>query len=188
MENESIESWEVLKTDYPLNHPWCKIRRDQIKFPNGLVDDYYLNELPEVVLVFPVTRERNVVFVRQYKHGAGKILLELPGGCFTPGKELPENAIRRELKEETGMVAEEWIALGKMYENPTKATNEVHLFLATGVEKIAEQKLDETENIEVVEYPLAEVMNMVEDGRICASTSLALTFRALARLKEMPFQ
>lgn len=180
--NQEEEKWQVLSTGYALDHPWCRVRVDQVRFPSGAVDDYYLVELPAVALVFPVTQDGNVLLVKQYKHGAGKDLLELPGGCFTPEKEGALAAAKRELQEETGGVSDSWTFLGKMFENPTKATNEIHLFLAQDVVQSSPQHLDLTENIEIVSRPLADIMPMVRSGEICASTSLALILHALDHL------
>lgn len=178
------KNWQILDSGYALDHPWCRVRVDKVMFPSGVVDDYYLVEFPCVVLIFPVTEEGEVIFVKQYKHGAGGFLLELPGGCFNPKEEEALGAAKRELQEETGGVAEKWTYLGMMYENPTKTTNEIHLFLAEGVQTTFEQKLDPTENIQLERRPLGEVMEMVRHGTICASTSLALTFKALDRLEK----
>lgn len=176
--------WQILESGYALDHPWCRVRVDKVLFPSGVVDDYYLVEFPCVVLIFPVTEEGEVIFVKQYKHGAGGFLLELPGGCFNPKEEEALAAAQRELREETGGVAEKWTYLGMMYENPTKTTNEIHLYLAEDVQTPFEQKLDPTENIQLVNRPLNEVMEMVRNGTICASTSLALAFKALDALQN----
>jgi len=118
-----MERWKTLKTDIVFDNEWCRVERDVVELPSGkIIDDYYVNIRPDVVLVFPVTADDKVIMVRQYKHGAKEILLEFPGGIIDPGGELPQIAARRELREETGYSSTNFEALNVVYDNPTKDT------------------------------------------------------------------
>ncbi len=145
----NFKKWHVLKSEMVINHRWCQVRQDEIKLPNGkIIDDFFVVIRPEIALVLPITIHQEIVFVRQYRHGAGEILLELPAGSFDAAKEDAETAAVRELKEETGYVSQKLTKLATLYDNPVKDTNKIHLFLAENVIKIGEQKLDITEDIE----------------------------------------
>ena len=181
---KKIEPWKTLKSELVFEHPWYKLRRDHVQLPGGQqLDDYFVSVRPHVVLVFPVTPDRQVIFVRQYKHAAGQILLELPGGVVDEGETSVLEAARRELLEETGYASDTVEPLLEVFDNPTKDTNSLSFFLARDVRKIAEQHLDETENIEVVPVPLHEVEGLVLRGEIRVSGSVALCLLALRRLQ-----
>ncbi len=61
-----------------LDNPWCRVRQDEIELPNGkILDDFFVIVRPEIALVLPITNNQEIVFVRQYRHGVGEILLEI---------------------------------------------------------------------------------------------------------------
>jgi 8-oxo-dGTP pyrophosphatase MutT (NUDIX family) len=179
-----IEPWKTLKSELVFDHQWYKLRRDHVELPSGQVlDDYFVSVRPHVVLTFPLTADDQVVFVRQYKHAAGQILLELPGGVVDEGETSTLGAAQRELREETGYDTDTPLEpLLEVIDNPTKDTNSISFFLARGVQLVAEQDLDETENIEVVLVPLTEVADRIMQGEIRVSGSVALCLLALRHL------
>jgi ADP-ribose pyrophosphatase len=148
------------------------------------MDDYFVRVGPEVVLVFPLTTEGKVILVRQYKHGAQEILLELPGGFFHAGEEDAATAALRELQEETGYVSDKITKLHTILDNPTKDTHRLHLFIAEEAHLTAAQSLDVSEDIEVVRIPLTDITEQVVQGNIRVSGSVALIFLALAHLQK----
>lgn len=163
-----------------LNHQWCKVRQDEIELPSGkVIDDYFVTIRPEVALILPITSNQEIILVRQYRHGAGKILLELPAGTFNPDEESPQTAAIRELKEETGYIADTVSSLGISYDNPVKDTNKINLFLAEKVKKSGEQQLDVTEEIEVVLIPIEAVLEKIATGEICVAGTVAAIFLGL---------
>ena len=176
------QKWKTLRTEMVLDHRWYKVRREEVQLPDGRVlDDYYVSVRPEVALVFPVTAAGEVIMVRQYKHGAREVLLELPGGVCDPD-EPPEEAARRELLEETGYAAGRLTHLATLHDDPTKNTNRFHLFLAEGVQPVGAQSLDDTENIRVERVLLGEMKKKVLNGEIKVANSVAITFLALEKL------
>ena len=163
---------------------WAKVRKDTVKLPNGLViDDYYVNVKPDVVLIFPVTKDNKVVMVRQYKHGANEILLEFPGGFFEAGGETAAEAAIRELKEETGYHSSKIEELGILYENPTKDNNRIHFFLIRDAVKKHDTEFDSTEDIETVEIPLEQLPEMIKNNTINVAGAIALYYKAITALK-----
>jgi len=180
-----IQKWKILKSQLAFNHYWCKVRQDEVELPNGkIIDDYFVIIKPDVALILPITTNQEIVFVRQYRHGVGEILLELPAGTFDPTKENPETAAIRELKEETGYIASKITKLATLYDNPVKDTNKLHLFLAENVIESGQQELDVTEEIEVVLIPLASVRDKITTGEICVSGSIAALFLGLNLLQQ----
>lgn len=179
-----IKAWKIISSELVFEHRWYKLRKDVVEIAEGkVIDDYFVSVRPEVVTVFPVTEEGEVVMVQQYKHGARQILLEFPGGVIEDNEDI-ELAARRELIEETGYEVEKFIPLNILVDNPTKDTNRIHTFLALGAKKVKEQELDDTENINVVKVPLEEVKQLIRRGEIKVAGSVALGFMALDYLKH----
>ncbi|MBO3271485.1 NUDIX hydrolase [Hymenobacter defluvii] len=179
---DKITPWKTLQSDIVFDHKWYTLRRDHVELPNGQVlDDYFVSVRPNVVLIFPLTADDEVLFVRQYKHAAAEILLELPGGVVDAHETEPLKAAARELVEETGY-AGDLTLLSEVIDNPTKDTNRIYFYLARNAHHVAEQHLDPTENIEVVRVPLAEIEGMVLRGEIKVSGSVALCLLALRTL------
>ncbi|MEA5516387.1 NUDIX hydrolase [Nodularia sp. UHCC 0506] len=180
-----LKKWHILKSEMVLNHRWCQVRKDAIQLPNGkIIDDFFVVVRPEIALILPITNHQEIVFVRQYRHGVGEILLELPAGSFDATKENAETAAIRELQEETGYVAQKVTKLATLYDNPVKDTNKIHLFLAENVTKMGEQKLDITEDIEVVLIPVELVLNKIINGEISVSGTVAALFLGLNLLNS----
>jgi 8-oxo-dGTP pyrophosphatase MutT (NUDIX family) len=125
--------------------------------------DFYLLKAPDWSGVIPVVdtvEGRKFVMIRQYRHGTGKISVEFPGGAIDPGED-PARAVARELLEETGYRAEMILPLGDLSPNPAFMTNTFHAFIAEGCFLDAEQKLDDTEDIEVILVPEREAIDMI---------------------------
>ena len=81
----SLEKWTILQSEIALNHPWCKVRRDKIKLPDGkIIDDYFVNIRPDVAIILPITNNQEIVFVKQYRHAISDFFIELPAGGFNP--------------------------------------------------------------------------------------------------------
>ena len=76
-----MKKWKVLKSKYPINNQWHKVRQDVVELPDGRVfDDYYLWDSNDVVMVIPRTTDDKYLLVKQYKHGAGELMIEYPAG------------------------------------------------------------------------------------------------------------
>ncbi|MDZ8221419.1 MULTISPECIES: NUDIX hydrolase [unclassified Nostoc] len=175
-----LKKWKILKSKMVLDHPWCQVRQDEIELPNGkIIDDYFVSIKPDVAMVLPITNNKEIIFVRQYRHAVGEFFLELPAGNFDPTKESAKIAAIRELREETGYISQIIRKIGTLYDKPSKDTNKIHLFLAENVSKIGEQQLDITEEIEVVLIPVESVLDKIIQGEICVAGTIAALFLGL---------
>ncbi|PTX18975.1 8-oxo-dGTP pyrophosphatase MutT (NUDIX family) [Pontibacter mucosus] len=181
--SKAPQPWKIRKSAMVVNEKWYKLRRDEVELPNGhVMDDYYVSVRPNVVLVFPLTEDGHVIFVRQYKHAAGNIFIELPGGVIDDHETEPLEAAHRELLEETGYTCDHLEPLLEVIDNPTKDTNKIYYFIARNACQVAEQDLDISEHIEVLKVPLQEVESMVTSGKINVAGSIALCLLALRKL------
>lgn len=180
--------WKVLESEYLFNKkPWLTVRKDVCELPNGKqMPAYYVIEYPTWATVFALTKDKKVVMVRQYRHGLGVISIETPGGVVDEGED-PSAAVARELKEETGYVAEKVEPLGKVSGNPATTNNYMYMFLATGCEKVEEQSLDETEDVEVLVYSLEEIKQLIRDNKIVQSLHLSCMLYGLERIGELKY-
>jgi ADP-ribose pyrophosphatase len=182
---KNLTKWKLLRSRFVINNKWCQVRQDEIELPSGqIIDDFFVNVRPNIAVVFATTEQQEVVFVRQYRHGAGEILLELPAGSFNPAEESGKSAAARELAEETGYVAEEILELATLYDNPVKDTNSISLYFAKNVKLASQIQLDITEDIEVVLVPLTEVLLKIANREICVSGSIAAIFLGLDFLNK----
>jgi 8-oxo-dGTP pyrophosphatase MutT (NUDIX family) len=103
--------------------------------------------------------------IQQYRHGARKVTLEIPGGLVDPG-DTPEKAATRELLEETGYQAEELAQVGVVNPNPALFNNRCYTYVARNVKKIQDPVLDQAEDIEVVLIPLSDIPELIRNGEI----------------------
>ena len=173
--------WHVTSSSYVIDSPHLKLRKDRVDLPNGAtIEDYYVKESRGFAIVFGMTPEKRVVLVRQYKHGIGKILLELPAGAIDPG-ETPEQTAVREFTEETGYAG----SMGLVRSFVTDATNAntvAHLFYAPEVRLAGKQNLGTGEDITVELYTMDELHAFVRDGTIDSVAHVASIYLMLDRL------
>jgi len=176
--------WKVVQSTYLFKSFYVALRTDTVELPNGeKVDDYTIWEVPDGVVVIALTADGNVLFTRQYRHGTGEILLQLPGGSYDKKTEDPKQAATRELLEETGYQAEGLIYLGEVSIYPSKMTKKISIYLAEDVEQRVATDFDNTEHIETVSFSLTEVARLIEIGKITDAEAIAGIFLALQHLK-----
>lgn len=150
----------------------------RMRSPDGSYeDDFYFLETTDWVNVLPVTADREIVLVRQFRHGVQSPCLEIPGGMLDAADEDPAQAARRELEEETGYTARAIERLGFVHPNPAIQSNTCHFYLAHDVVRTKEQCLDPAEDIDVAVVPLRDVTRLISSGEI----SHCLTVSALCQ-------
>ena len=153
------------------------IRRDRVQLPDGGTAEREYNIHYGSVCVIPVDGDGNVILERQYRYPIGQILLEIPAGKLGSADEAPLDAAKRELKEETGAVAEKWTDLGYFYPTPAYTTEKIWMYMAEGL-SFGETSPDEDEFIEVVRMPLDELTEMICRGDIPDIKTQAAALRA----------
>ncbi|NVK34042.1 MAG: NUDIX hydrolase [Rhodobacteraceae bacterium] len=174
----TVKPWKTLSSQLLVDDRWMRLRADVCERDDGMIiEPFYVQESRDWVCVFPVTQSGDVVLVTEYRHAVGKVVTGLCGGVVDD--EAPLEAAKRELLEETGYGEGEWTALGALYSNWGTLGNRIHYFLATDLRFISDQNLDDTEEIDVVTKPLAEVR---KPGALEQSFHVACLHLALAHL------
>lgn len=154
---------------------------NRIKLPNGHEGDYGLIKHPGAALAVPITKNRKVIILRQYRFAVSRYLLEFPAGTLEIG-ESPLASIKREIQEESGYSAQEWDKLGVLVPAPGYADEEIHLFLARELIKLEEAPSgDMDEDIEVLELDFDTLDNLIASGE---ETLDAKTITAWFRTKQ----
>ena len=176
--------WKTLSSDYINKGPWATLRTDRCQMPDGhIVEDYYVLEYNNWVNAVALTDDNKIIMVNQYRHAAGIVSLEIPGGVVDEG-ELPIQAIQRELLEETGYQFDDFELLCTVYANPSTANNYTNCYLAKGGKKVQAQHLDIQEEIVVEEYTISAIKQLLAENKIAQALHCTGLFYALKKLEE----
>ena len=171
--------WKRLNSEYLVNSKWLKIRKDEVQLPNGTsIDDYFVIEKNNVALIVAMDKDKRVILKKEYRYAIDKELIEIPGGTYENESDNPLDVAKRELLEETGYESDDWEFLGMLYDYPTKDTNTISLYMAKNIYKVAEQKLDISEDITYEFVPIKEAIRMCIDNEIQVSGSIAALMKA----------
>ena len=180
--------WKTLSSEYLFKDTWFTVRKDVCEKPDGkIIEPYYVYEFPTWVSALVITTDNKVVLVRQYRHAIEETVIEIPGGCVDETDPSFEKAIARELMEETGYGFKKLDYLGKISPNPSTNTNWMHMFLATGGEKVSEQQLDHNEEIEVVLLSVDELKQLLKDHKIVQAMHVSTIMYALEKLGQLNY-
>lgn len=157
------------------------VRHDRLRNPrNGLDLERVVLESVDWVNVVALTPAREVVLVRQYRFGTGRVTTEVPGGMVDPG-ESPEAAARRELQEETGYTGDTWTPLGSVEPNPAFLDNRCHHFLVENARPTVRPDLGAGEDIGLLLCDAAGLQAEIAAGRL----RHALALSALSRVFDL---
>jgi ADP-ribose pyrophosphatase len=177
--------WKTCSSTYIHKGPWATLRSDKCEMPDGrIVEQYYVLEYPNWANAVALTEDNKIIMVRQYRHAANIVSLEIPGGVIEEGED-PEAGMLRELLEETGYEFDSIELISTVYANPSTANNKTFCYLAKGGKKVQEQSLDEHEELIVEEYTIAEVKQLLADNKIAQALHCTGLFYALMKLGEL---
>lgn len=162
-----LHTWERLASEVAYACRIFTIRRDRARFSRDEAEhDFHVLESTDWVNIIPITPAREVVLVRQFRHGIRDCTLEIPGGMVDAEDPSPLAAARREMIEESGYDSDRVEPLGRIHPNPAIQSNTCHSFVAWDVERRHPTRFDTTEETEVVVVPLDRVPDLVRAGEI----------------------
>lgn len=147
---------------------------DTVRLPNGMEAPREVCLHVGAVCVIPLLSDGTVIMERQYRYPHGRVFLEIPAGKLNSSDEDPLLAAKRELREETGAVAEKYTDLGELIPSPAVLNEKIRMYLAEEI-SFTERELDEDEFLDVVKIPLDELYEMVMRGEVAdAKTQVAV--------------
>lgn len=181
--------WRVASSRTVLADRWINLRADDCVTASGKsIAPYYVLTYPEWVHVVAVTEADELVLVRQYRHAAGAMTLELPGGMMDHDDASAEHAARRELMEETGFAGDRYQPVCALFTNPATHTNRLHIYAAAGVRRVAAPRLEIGEDgLAVQLVPVTEVVARLADGIIGPAMQASAVLLGLAALGRLSF-
>ncbi len=152
-----------VSTEYFYRGTIINMRRDEIILPDGKEAHREVVEHPGGVCIAALTDNDEILFVRQFRYPYGEEVLEIPAGKRDKGESDPLECGKRELKEETGAIAEHFFPLGVIYPTPGYTNELLYLYGATGL-SYGESDPDEDEFLTLEKIPLARAVEMVMEG------------------------
>lgn len=164
-------TYEVLASEELFNGKAFNVRVDHVQAPSGHEMNVEVVVHAGAVVIVPIDDDGRIIFVRQYRHPAGKILLELPAGTLDPGEE-PENCAIRECREEIGMAPGKIARIGGFYLAPGYSTEYLDIFVAEELHT-APLDPDEDEDLEIGPLDIHQIQQRIEAGIIEDAKTLA---------------
>lgn len=172
--------FEPLRRNIVFHGRAFDVQQVELKLPNNTIAVYDLVSHKNAITIVPLDDNGNILFVRQYRLGASDYLLELPAGVLEE-EEDPLEGARREIREETGFAASEWIKLGEFFMAPGYSTELMFVFLAR---QLCHNPLapDKDEFIGIEAIPISQAYEMARSGQIRDGKSLSSLFLAQSYL------
>ncbi len=165
-----MENPRLIRSERVYSGRLFNVDLDTIEMHNGVMALRETLQHPGAVAMVPVDEDGNLLLVTQYRHSAGRLLLELPAGTLEKGEE-PIAAVARELQEEIGYAPGRVTGLGGFYVAPGYTSEYIHLFVCDEL-SVSILAGDEDEDIEVHTLTPAEALAAIEEGRICDAKSV----------------
>lgn len=162
---EPIPPFRVAASERIYDSHWCGLRRDTVELPGGGLQEYHVFEISDAAVVVPVRADGAIVMIAQYRYPHGKTHWEVPAGRIGPG-ETPEQAVARELREETGHRGGRLERLPGFYPTNGISAHFVHAFVALDCERVGEPELDPSEQMVVHTLAREEVEDLLDAGLI----------------------
>ena len=179
----ATSGWVSLSDETVFEAPIFTVGRELSRcLRTGVEHYFYYLGCRNWVTVVAVTPDDELVMIRQYRHGSGAMELEIPGGCIDPDDVDPVAAGCRELLEESGFAGENGRVIGKVNPNPALQGNTCYTVLLENCRRTASPRLEDTEELAAFTVPLAELDDLIRQGKISHALILnALHFFDLSR-------
>lgn len=183
--NEQPETWRRTRSETVADCRVFKVRKDFCeRASDRLEHSFFVVENPDWVNVVALTKSDEVVLIEQFRHGTEEITLEIPGGMIDAG-ENAETAARRELLEETGYAADEFVYLGRTRPNPAIQNNWIYFYAAVGAEKISATAFDAHESVVTKKVARDKIPQLIAAESITHSLVVAAFYKLDWHLKNL---
>lgn len=171
MTQKEPNPWRTLGSRIVYRNPWLALREDKVLRPDGQEGIYSVVEIPQSVGIVAIDDDGSVALVRQWRYVHSKVSVEIPTGG-SEAAETPLAAAKRELREETGLTAGHWSALGAIDNSNGATTDVANLFLAQELQ-VGPVDRQGDEDVELQWVPLGDAVHAVMAGEITESVSVA---------------
>lgn len=180
-----VDVWQNINSQELGDYKIFKVRCDRNQsIKTGKTFEFYVIDSSDWVSVVPITTVGQIVMVKQFRQARRQMGLEVPAGIIDITDKNKVEAIKRELLEETGYTCETIIPLGVVNPNPAIMSNQLHIFVALNVEKMAEQQLDDSEEISIEIVDLDDVPQLIQQGYINNALSIVAFYLLHAYLND----
>ena len=170
--DESKNPWVKLATEEIYDNPWIKVIKDAVLRPNGSEGLYgHIHFKNKAIGIVPLDHELNTWLVGQYRYTLNEYSWEIPTGGVPHSEDTLEGA-KRELREETGLIAKKWTKLLKIHTSNSVTNEYGYIFTAEDLSQ-GEMQWDETEELNIKKVHLSDALQMVMDNSITDSMSIA---------------
>ncbi len=182
-----MQNWKTLNRETLLNHSkFLRVENHTVELPDGrIIKDWPWIITPDYINVVAVTEDNRFLFFRQTKYAIEGAALAPVGGYIEPGEE-PLATAQRELLEETGYRATDWVNLGRYPSDGNRGAGSAHLFLARQARRVAEPIADDLEEQQLLRLSQAEVEEALAAGQFPVLGWVANVALALLHLKRLP--
>jgi len=171
------QDWTTLSSELKYKNPWISVVEDKVKTSWGTEKTYGVVSIVSGVSILPMDSEGYVYLVKLYRYGVKKMGIETAGGTVDEGEDAL-TAAKRELKEELGITADDWVDLGHLNPLTGVISHRESLFLVRGFTPPNEIPIDDDEHIEMIRIPFQEALNMVMRSEITHGPSAVLILKA----------
>jgi ADP-ribose pyrophosphatase len=176
LDHDTTPPFEVIASRETARDWNLALRRDRVRWPDGTEADYRVIEGPEAVFVVPYLQNGSTVLVRQWRHSWQETSWEIPAGTLEPGEE-PLACAHRELREEAGLIADDWTPLGTA-RGTALLTGRAHLFLARGLRRVQRTPEPYERDMILREVPFRTALDAALSGEIEHAASISALVRA----------
>jgi len=180
LDHDATPPFEVIDSQETARDWNIALRRDRVRWPDGTEADYRVVEGPSAVFVVPYHQNGYTVLVRQWRHSWRSTSWEVPAGTLEPGEE-PLACAHRELREEAGLIADEWESLGTV-RGTAVLTGRAYLYLARGLRRVQRTPEPYERDMILQEIPFRTALDAALDGEIEHAASISALARAARRL------
>ena len=156
-------AWKKISSKYVLKNRWIKVRQDDVDVGGKVLDYYILEDTPDVI-VGALTDKKELLFIKIFKPGIWKEVIELPAGYIDKNKSAKQAAVS-ELKEETGYSAGKIEKIGELYRSPARSTQVTSVFLAQDLTKGKQNLEVDEKGIKVTPIKIDKAIKMIKKGR-----------------------